>query len=123
LSDLNSAAEEIDQLTAEERRALGIDRPWSRPIESEVGKAELVARLASNMKLTKKTTRQFVEEFGRVVRAIVERTGRLNLPGFGTFTRRTRKARRILNPINGEWIQLPEAVSVGFRVSKKGRKK
>lgn len=44
--------------------------------------------------------------------------GMPGVPGFGTFHKRTRKARQVMNPATREMMQLPRTVSVGFRCSK-----
>ncbi len=44
--------------------------------------------------------------------------GRFSVPGFGVFRRRTRKARRVLSPVDGSEIQLPQTIGVGFHKSK-----
>jgi nucleoid DNA-binding protein len=46
----------------------------------------------------------------------------ISIPGFGVFTRRTRKARRIINPQTHQPMDLPESVYVGFRCSKSIRR-
>jgi len=43
---------------------------------------------------------------------------RVVVPDFGVFYRQTRKARRILNPITRQPIQLPASVGIGFHTSK-----
>jgi len=43
---------------------------------------------------------------------------RVMVPGFGVFSHRRRKSRRVLNPVTGQPIQLPATLSVGFRCSK-----
>jgi DNA-binding protein HU-beta len=43
------------------------------------------------------------------------RTTRFTYPGFGTFTRRVRNARRVRNPQTGEPMEIPPAVTVSFQ--------
>lgn len=43
---------------------------------------------------------------------------RVAIPGFGVFTKRTRKARRIRNPQTRELMELGESTTIGFRCSK-----
>ncbi len=47
--------------------------------------------------------------------------GRVAIPGFGIFTLRKRKARRVLNPSTKAAMVLPESTTVGFRPAKKLR--
>lgn len=45
--------------------------------------------------------------------------GELRIAGFGVFRRRTRRARRILSPVDGSEIQLPATTEVRFRKSRR----
>lgn len=49
--------------------------------------------------------------------------GRVEVPDFGVFLPRTRKARAISNPITKERMHLPESRTVGFRAAKELRMK
>ena len=42
---------------------------------------------------------------------------RVAIPGFGIFTLRKRKAKRVLAP-NGVWMRTPPVKTIGFRPSK-----
>lgn len=59
----------------------------------------------------------------RALTAIVLRelreSGRYHLPGFGIWTLRTSKARRIRNPITKALMTLPAAVTVRFHAAKR----
>ena len=45
------------------------------------------------------------------------------VPGFGTFSRATRKARRIRNPATGQLMELSETVSVKFTAAKAAKER
>jgi DNA-binding protein HU-beta len=88
-------------------------------------KAELIGRVASKKDLprglTKKTVARIIDvvftEIGDYfIRARPTRTAppRFSYPGFGTFTKRRRNARVVLNPRNGEPIPLPAQSTVVF---------
>ena len=51
---------------------------------------------------------------------LVHGSGRVNVPKVGTWRLKTRKARRIMNPVTRELMQLQATRSVGFRGSKVG---
>lgn len=43
---------------------------------------------------------------------------RVVIPGFGVFTKRTRKARKVRNPQTHEMMELGSSTTIGFRCSK-----
>lgn len=55
------------------------------------------------------------------IRETVAAHGRCRIAGLGVFSLRTRKARRIRNPITGDMMQLQETKTVHFRPSKEWR--
>ncbi|HMC34511.1 MAG TPA: HU family DNA-binding protein, partial [Myxococcales bacterium] len=48
----------------------------------------------------------------------VKKDGRFTYPGFGTWTIRSRKARRGRNPQTGEEIKIKASRTVGFKPAK-----
>lgn len=55
--------------------------------------------------------------FSRIVDE-VRRTGRVHFPGFGVFMLRSRKARRIRNPVTKELQKLKKTWTIGFRAAR-----
>lgn len=74
--------------------------------------------------LTKKAARELLLTFLENVQEDLTRYGggRVSIPGFGVFTLRTRKERRVLNPRTKESMVLPATKTVGFRPAKELRK-
>jgi DNA-binding protein HU-beta len=81
-------------------------------------KAELVEAVAAQSRLTKKAAAQMMEiVFAHIGRA-VKQDERFSYPGFGTWSIRTRKARKIRNPQTNEMMKLKATRTIGFRPAK-----
>ena len=81
-------------------------------------KAELVEAVARRSRLTKKATAEMMEiVFGTIGRAVKDQE-RFSYPGFGTWSIRTRKARKFRNPQTNELMKLDATKTIGFRPSK-----
>jgi len=72
-----------------------------------MNKAELVAEVANQTKLTKKTAKEAVDAIISAITDFLAREERVTLVGFGTFRVVNRKARRGVNPQTRETIQIP----------------
>lgn len=70
----------------------------------------------------KKTAQTMLTATFNVIAEQVLSGDSLTVPGFGTFYRVQRKARRVRNPKTGEMMMLPERTAVGFRMSKAGKR-
>jgi len=78
-------------------------------------KAELVDAVAKSAKISKVTATVAVDAtFDHIGRAI-RKSKRFLVPGFGTFTVRSRKARKGRNPQTGAVINIKASRSVGFK--------
>jgi len=73
-----------------------------------------VRRFAREKRISIVEARTILDAVLEAVLADVRETGRLALPGFGTFRRAKRKARRVRAP-NGEWHHVPAREEVRFR--------
>jgi len=81
-------------------------------------KAELVESVAAQSKLTKKAAADILDVvFGTIGKA-VKKDSKFSYPGFGTWSIRTRKARKIRNPQTNEMMKLKATKTVGFRPAK-----
>ena len=81
-------------------------------------KAELVEAVARQSRLTKKATEEMMEiVFGTISQAVRDQE-RFSYPGFGTWSIRTRKARKIRNPSTNELMDLDATKTIGFRPAK-----
>ena len=88
-----------------------------------MNKAELVEKIANQIGLTRKTSREAVDA---IISAIIDSLAegeRVTLVGFGTFQVMERKARRGVNPQTGESIQIPAKNVPKFRPGKSLREK
>jgi DNA-binding protein HU-beta len=86
-------------------------------------KADLVNSVAKATKLSKRAAADAVDStFDNLTRAI-KKDKRFQVPGFGTFSVRSRKARKGRNPQTGAVISIKASRTVGFKpapVLKKG---
>ncbi|MBI4490915.1 MAG: HU family DNA-binding protein [Deltaproteobacteria bacterium] len=78
-------------------------------------KGDLINAVAKGAKLSKRAAGDAVDAtFGSLSRAI-KKDKRFQVPGFGTFTVRSRKARKGRNPQTGAEITIKASRTVGFK--------
>src|SRR4051812_23263426 len=93
------------------------ERP-SQGSEVAMTKAELVQTVAAQTRMTKKSASQLLDVVFNNIGKAVRRDQRFSYPGFGTWSIRSRKARRIRNLQNNEIMKLKASKTVGFRAAK-----
>lgn len=81
-------------------------------------KAELVEAVASQSRMTKKSAAEVLEVVFANIGKAVKKDARFSYPGFGTWSIRTRKARKIRNPQTNEMMKLKATKTIGFRPAK-----
>jgi DNA-binding protein HU-beta len=81
-------------------------------------KAELVETIAGQTKLTKKDAAKLLNLVFSNIGKAVRKDARFSYPGFGTWSLRARKARKIRNPQTNEMMKLKASKTVGFRPAK-----
>jgi DNA-binding protein HU-beta len=81
-------------------------------------KAELVEAVAQRTRLTKKSAAELIDVVFDTVARAVKKDARFSYPGFGTWSIRTRKARKIRNPQTNEIMKLKATKTIGFRPAK-----
>jgi DNA-binding protein HU-beta len=80
-------------------------------------KAELIEAVAKSAKISKSTAGEAVDAtFDNIAKAI-KKSRRVQVPGFGTFTVRSRKARKGRNPQTGAAISIKASRTVGFKAA------
>lgn len=78
-------------------------------------KADLVEAVAKAAQINKRTAGAVVDAtFDGIIKAI-KKGKRFQVPGFGTFTVRARKARKGINPQTGDVITIKASRTVGFK--------
>jgi DNA-binding protein HU-beta len=79
-------------------------------------KAELVEKVhAKEPTVSKRKLERILDDVFDEIALGLRRTGRFAYPGFGTFLRRRRRARRGWDPNAGAPLPVPAIVTVGFR--------
>ncbi len=81
-------------------------------------KAELVEVVAAQSRLTKKSAAELIDIVFSNIGKAVKRDARFSYPGFGTWSVRSRKARKIRNPQTNEMMKLKASKTIGFRPAK-----
>jgi nucleoid DNA-binding protein len=67
--------------------------------------------------LTKKSTGMVVDAVFESVKHALAADARFSMPGFGTFSVKTRQARTGRNPRTGASIEIPASKSIGFKAA------
>ncbi len=81
-------------------------------------KAELVEAVAAETRMTKKDAAEILEVVFANIGKAVKADERFSYPGFGTWSLRSRKARKIRNPQTNEMMKLKASRTIGFRPAK-----
>ncbi len=81
-------------------------------------KAELVAKIASEARITKSQAEKAVDGFVAAVSAALSGGDKITLVGFGTFSVVARSQREGRNPRTGEKIKIPASKVVKFKAGK-----
>jgi len=81
-------------------------------------KAELVEAVAAQAQMTKKQTAEVMDLIFTTIGEAVRRDERFSYPGFGTWSLRSRKARKVRIPQTNQMMKLKASRTVGFRAAK-----
>jgi DNA-binding protein HU-beta len=82
-------------------------------------KADLIQSVAKQGEgMTKKAAAEMVDALFMTVGKVIKKEGRFSYPGFGTWTVRSRKARKGRNPQTGAEIKIKASKTVGFKPAK-----
>ncbi len=78
-------------------------------------KADLIGSVAKAAKISKRAAGDAVNASFEGLAKAIKREKRFQVPGFGTFTVRSRKARMGRNPQTGAAINIKASRTVGFK--------
>ncbi len=84
-------------------------------------KAELIASIAKDAKITKAAAEKALNSFTGTVTKALKKGDKLTLTGFGTFMVAKRKARSGRNPRTGKEIKIPATKVAKFKPGNKLR--
>ncbi len=76
-------------------------------------------KLPEDVKLSQKTLNDILDVVFEALSDSIVSEGRFAYPGFGTFTVKTRAARKGINPRTKKSIDIPESKTIGFKLSPK----
>lgn len=80
-------------------------------------KSELVNAVAKAANTSTKTAEYAVNAIFENLARAIQKAKRFQVPGFGTFSVRTRKARTVRNPQTGAVIGIKASRTVGFKAA------
>lgn len=83
-----------------------------------MNKAELIAKIAEESKLTKKAAETALDAFVATVESALKAGDKVQLVGFGTFSVRERAARKGRNPQTKAEIKIPASKAPVFKAGK-----
>jgi DNA-binding protein HU-beta len=78
-------------------------------------KGDLINAVAKGVKLSKRAAGDAVDTTFETLARAIRKDKRFQVPGFGTFTVRSRKARKGRNPQTGAEITIKASRTVGFK--------
>ena len=78
-------------------------------------KGDLIDAVAKSAKLSKRAAEDAVDATFEGISRAIKKGKRFQVPGFGTFTVRSRKARKGRNPQHGAIINIKASRTVGFK--------
>ena len=88
-----------------------------------MNKAELIAKIAEESKLTKKAAEAALDAFVVSVESALKNGEKVQLVGFGTFEVTERAARDGINPRTKETIHIPASKAPKFKAMKSLKEK
>ena len=80
-------------------------------------KAEIIDAVAANARISKLTAGEAIDATFDSIAKAIKKSKRFQVPGFGTFTVRSRKARNGRNPQTGATITIRATRTVGFKAA------
>ena len=83
-----------------------------------MNKADLIAKIAEEAELSKKSAEAALNAFVGAVEAALKKGEKVQLVGFGSFEVRKRAARKGRNPQTKEEIKIPASKAPVFRAGK-----
>lgn len=86
--------------------------------DKRMTQSQLVRTLAEKVEVSKKISRQLLDDLAATAIREVKKAGIFVVPGIGRLVRVDRKARVGRNPATGEVINIPAKKVVKFRVAK-----
>lgn len=78
-------------------------------------KGDLINAVAKGTKLSKRSAGDAVDATFETIARAIKKEKRFQVPSFGTFTVRSRKARKGRNPQTGATITIKASRTVGFK--------
>ena len=78
---------------------------------------ELIAKVASQLKITQTETMDIAEDFAKAVTNHLVKNNIVHFQGFGTLDVRKKEKRISVNPVSGKRTLIPPKLAIGFKMS------
>lgn len=78
---------------------------------------DAISKRAERHEISKAAVREIVDSVFDELTKAIKKDKRFQVPGFGTFTVKTRKARTGRNPKTGEAMKIKASKTIGFKPS------
>ena len=79
---------------------------------------QIIEKLATDYNITKKLSKEIIDTIVSEFATQIQSGEKLRLKGIGSFSLKTKNARKCRNPKTGDIINVPEKTVVKFTVSK-----
>ncbi|HOS40726.1 MAG TPA: HU family DNA-binding protein [Spirochaetota bacterium] len=86
-------------------------------------RADIIDQVSRDCSLDKKEVQHVIETMLRTIVQSVEKGGRVELRGFGTFYQATKKGRKVYSPIAFRKVEVPDKTLLAFKASKNNEHK
>ncbi len=83
-----------------------------------MNKTELIAAMAEKSGLSKKDAEKALVAFSEAITEALKADDKVQIVGFGTFEARERAARKGINPLTKEPIDIPASIVPAFKAGK-----
>ena len=76
---------------------------------------DVIAKKVEKLEVSKTAVKEIVDVAFEELAKIIKKEKRFQVPGFGTFSVKTRKARTGRNPKTGETLKIKASKTIGFK--------
>ena len=80
-----------------------------------MNKSDLIEAVASQLESSRADAQKSLEAVLAAITSGVQNDDKVQISGFGTFSKKTRAARDGINPATKEKIRIPESTTCGFK--------
>lgn len=79
--------------------------------------SEIISQIAERNRITKKDVKTVIDAYHAEISSEILKGNKYTIAGFGTFSPKTRAAKKGRNPQTGETVDIPEHKTITFKPS------